>query len=123
MEFVFELNDFTITEINGVFDCEFEWSAHASLARREGVREVAIDAVARRGSLENLTESEAIVVQYCREMFQNHRLSDSTFEAAKSRFGIKGLTELTATMGYYAMLACALNAFQVDPPPSAPRLP
>ena len=105
------------------FDCDFEWSAHARLARQEGVREEAIEAVAHRGALESLAESEALVVRYCREMFQNHRLSDSTFEAAKARFGVQGVTELTATMGYYAMLACALNSFQVEPPPDAPRLP
>jgi 4-carboxymuconolactone decarboxylase len=38
-------------------------------------------------------------------------------------FGEKGVTELTATMGYYGMLACALNAFEVEPAPDAPRLP
>jgi 4-carboxymuconolactone decarboxylase len=30
------------------------------------------------------------------------------------------VTELTATMGYYAMLACVLNAFEVLPDEETP---
>jgi 4-carboxymuconolactone decarboxylase len=36
-----------------------------------------------------------------------------TFQALYGRLGEKGLVELTATIGYYAMLACTLNAFDV----------
>lgn len=79
--------------------------------------------VANRGSLDSLTEDEALIVSYGRELFRDHRISDATFDAAKAKFGDQGVTELTATMGYYGMLACALNAFQVEPPPDAPKLP
>jgi len=33
------------------------------------------------------------------------------------------VTELTATMGYYSLLACTLNAFEVIPEPGTARLP
>jgi len=32
---------------------------------------------------------------------------------SRGRLGERGLVELTATVGYYAMLACTLNAFDV----------
>jgi hypothetical protein len=35
-------------------------------------------------------------------------------QIASSR-GVDGLVELTATVGYYGMLACTLNAFEVTP--------
>ena len=105
------------------FDCDYEWSAHVRLALESGVREQAVDTVANRGTLDSLTEDEALIVGYGRELFRDHRVSDATFDAAKARFGDQGVTELTATMGYYGMLACALNAFQVEPAPDAPRLP
>ena len=56
-------------------------------------------------------------------MLGSKRVSDNTFGKAEARFGVKGVTELTATMGYYAMLACALNTFEVEPAPDAERLP
>ena len=105
------------------FDCDYEWSAHVVLARDAGVRAEAIEAVANRGSLNGLTADESLVIGYGREMFGNKRVSDATFDAAKARFGVQGVTELTATMGYYGMLACALNTFEVEPAPDAERLP
>ena len=38
------------------------------------------------------------------------------------RFGLEGLVDLTATIGYYAMIACALNAFGIEPTPGEPLL-
>jgi 4-carboxymuconolactone decarboxylase len=48
-----------------------------------------------------------------RELLHSHRLSEATFQALYTRLGEAGLVELTATIGYYAMLACTLNAFDV----------
>ena len=105
------------------FDCAFEWAAHATLAQQAGVRDAAIEAIANGGELSELTDDEALIVGYGREILRNHRVSDDTFTAAKSRFGEQGITELTATFGYYGMLACALNAFEVRPSPDMPQLP
>ena len=93
------------------------------LAREEGVREEAIQAVAARGDLDGLSDDESLVIRYGREMFRDKRVSDATFDRAMDRFGAQGVTDLTATMGYYGMLACALNTFEVEPAPNAERLP
>jgi len=105
------------------FDCDYEWSAHVRLAKQVGVRDEAISVVANHGPLTALTDDEALIIQFGRELFQNHRVCDETFVAAKAKFGDQGLTELTATMGYYGMLACALNVFQIEPPPNIQGLP
>ena len=105
------------------FDCAFEWAAHATLARDAGVREEAIETIANGDDLGELTDDEALIVGYGREILRNHRVSDDTFAAAKAKFGEQGITELTATFGYYGMLACALNAFEVQPSPDLPQLP
>ncbi len=105
------------------FDCAYEWAAHAPIAREVGVREDAIDVVADSLSVEDLQARERVIVEYGRELFENHGVSDETFEAALEAFGESGITELTGTMGYYAMLACVLNAFEVFPPEEWPKLP
>ena len=105
------------------FDCSYEWAAHATLAREAGVREAAIDTVANGGELGELSDDEALIVGYGREILRNHRVSEDTFAAAMAKFGEQGVTELTATIGYYGMLACALNAFEVQPSPDMPQLP
>ena len=70
----------------------------------------------RDGSAEgNLKGTEAIVVNFTRELMRLNRVSETTFNAGLNEFGEQGLVELTATLGYYSMLACLLNAFDVRP--------
>jgi 4-carboxymuconolactone decarboxylase len=104
-------------------NCALEWGGHVQLARREGVREEAIDAVGKRAPLDALTDEERTIVRYARELLLQHRVSDESFAAAHAMLGDRGVTDLTATVGYYSMLACALNAFEVEPPAGAPPLP
>jgi 4-carboxymuconolactone decarboxylase len=98
------------------FDCEYEWHQHTRLARVAGVREEAIDAIANRQPLDRFNEEEALLVAYGRELLSEHRVSSRTFEAARARFGEQGLVDLTGICGYYAMMACSLNAFEVPSP-------
>ncbi len=60
------------------FDCGYEWSAHATLAKEAGVRDEAIDVVANKGDLSELTTDEALIVRSGRELFRDHRISDET---------------------------------------------
>ncbi|MDO8670753.1 MAG: carboxymuconolactone decarboxylase family protein [Dehalococcoidia bacterium] len=104
-------------------DCEFEWAFHSRLALQTGVAQETIDVIAQRGDLDQLTETEAQLLAYGRELLRNHRVTNDTFEAARAKFGNQGVTELTAILGYYSMLACALNAFEAEAPLGRPRLP
>ena len=49
--------------------------------------------------------------------------SEGLIEGLRKRLGPGGMVELTATVGYYAMIACTLNAFDVQPDPGADLLP
>lgn len=96
-------------------DCAYEWAVHEPLARDEGVSDETIATVAAREPTDSLSEDERLVVRYGRELFRENEVPESLFRSAKARFGTDGITELTATFGYYSMLACVLNAFAVDP--------
>lgn len=102
-------------------DCQFEWTSHEALAREAGVRDEAITAVRDRKAPEGLTPEEALIVTYVQELIQGNRVSEATFQATLDRFGVQGTVELTGTIGYYSMLATALNAFDVQP--ETPLLP
>jgi 4-carboxymuconolactone decarboxylase len=95
-------------------DCQFEWAYHVLEARKVGVREEAITAIRQRRS-DGLTADETLIVQYVGSLFRRHRVDQKTFDALRARLGVDGLVELTATAGYYGMLACTLNAFEVTP--------
>lgn len=105
------------------FDCAYEWVFHEPVARREGVPANAIVAVATEDALDELADTDAIVVRYGRELLREHAVSETTFRRVEDHFDRQGITELTATIGYYSMLACVLNAFEVQPADEPPFSP
>ena len=105
------------------FDCRFEWGAWSQAAARAGVRKEAIDLIAHRAPLESFTADEALIVRYTRELLREHRVSQPVFDRMKALFGEKGLVEMTAMIGYFSLLACILNGFEVEPDPGWPVLP
>jgi 4-carboxymuconolactone decarboxylase len=97
-------------------DCQFIWNAHAASGRRAGLRDEIVDNLRDKKELKGLAPDEAAVVDYGREFFRTHRVRQGTFNAALAQFGVRGLTELTNLMGYYALLAFNVNAFGVELP-------
>jgi 4-carboxymuconolactone decarboxylase len=104
-------------------DCDFEWAAHVRLAKQTGVRDETIDVIGRRAATSSLPADEALVVDFGRELLGDHRLSAQTFDAARKRWGDRGVVDLAALLGYYTMIACTLNGFEVLPAEGAAKLP
>jgi len=105
------------------FDCAYEWAAHEPIAREAGVSDETIDAVATRAPLDDFPDDDALIVRYVRQLLREHAIDETTFEAARERYGLQGVTDLTGTVGFYSLIACTLNAFEVLPDADAPRLP
>jgi 4-carboxymuconolactone decarboxylase len=115
--------ELAILSVARELDCRFEWAAHVVESRKAGVREEAIRAIRDRRAPQGLTAEEAQVVAYVQQLLRAHRVDDATFQALRDRLGVSLLVELTAAIGYYALLAGALNAFEVAPEPGAELLP
>ena len=104
-------------------DCQYIWNAHAPSARTAGLRDDIVDALRDEKELPGLALDEAAVVNYGREFFRTHQVSQTAFDAALAQFGVLGLTELTNLMGCYAMLAFNVNAFAVELPAERTETP
>ncbi len=106
-------------------DCKHEWAAHVNHAQQAGVPMEAVRAVYEKRGVETFSAEDAQIVSFVREMIQQHRVTEATFQAIYGRLGEKGMVELTATIGYYAMLACTLNTFDVSTatPPEDMKIP
>jgi len=111
--------EFTALVAARELDCKHEWAAHVNHAQKAGVSLETIRMVHQKKGAETFSSEDAQIVSFVREMIQTRRVSEPTFQAIFNRFGEKGMVELTATIGYYAMLACTLNTFDVytAPPP------
>ncbi len=97
-------------------DCQYIWNAHAASGRREGLSDTLVDALRDNQPLPSLAADEAAAINLGQEFFKTHRVSQATFQAALDQFGRQGFAELTALMGYYAMLSFNANAVELDLP-------
>jgi 4-carboxymuconolactone decarboxylase len=106
-------------------DCQYVWNAHAASAKKAGISAELVEALREGDALPPLKPEEAAVINYGQEFFRSHRVSRGAFQAAQEQFGAQGLAELTMLMGFYAMLAFHVNAFDVELPAerSEPILP
>ncbi len=94
-------------------ECKHEWAAHVEHAQKAGIPLETIRSIHQKKEPQLLSFEDAQIVSYVQELLRSHRVSEATFQALYGRLGEQGLVELTATVGYYAMLACTLNAFDV----------
>jgi 4-carboxymuconolactone decarboxylase len=101
---------------------EFIWEPHVKLGLAAGAREEAFHAIDTLGPLDDLTDDEALIIRYGRELLETRKVSDETVEAVRKRYGEKGLLELTAVMGVYTMNATILRAMDHPAPPGARRM-
>ena len=95
---------------------QYEFAAHARLAREAGVSEETISSIANGTAPDGLSGDAALLVTYTKELLQNHKISDVTFDAVREKFGIKKTLELTALIGHYLLVGQVLTAFEVDLP-------
>lgn len=101
---------------------DYEWSVHAPIALKEGIRKDVVDAIAEGRRPSGMSEDETICYEFSIELHRNKRVSDATYERAKTRFGEKGVVDLAAINGYYTFLAMAMNTARM-PVTDGPKLP
>lgn len=99
----------------------YEFYAHVPMARKFGVSDETIGAIAQGAAPRGLSGDEELVVRYTQELLRDRKISDATFGAVKDRFGVQGTVDLTALIGHYLLVGYVLAAFEVEPSPGEPQ--
>jgi 4-carboxymuconolactone decarboxylase len=94
-----------------------EWAIHAPIALREGLSQELVEAIKNRQRPPQMADDEALVYDCCTALLQSYgRLPDALWAQAVQRFGEQGVVDLTATCGYYGLLALVMNVAQTPVP-------
>ena len=116
------LSEVAIITVGARWQAEFEWWAHARMAREHGVPDTVVDAIGRGEEPPFTADDERAVYEVARQLPGTGKLSQAAYEAACRCLGDAGMVELVTTCGYYSMISFLLNAFDVPlPPGAAPR--
>jgi 4-carboxymuconolactone decarboxylase len=98
---------------------QFEWHHHLPQALAQGLSEKVAQAIAEGRRPEDLGADEEIAYELCRELRDNHSVSDETYSRALDRFGEQGVVELVVLHGYYTLMAMVMNVARTTLPEGA----
>lgn len=103
------LSEFAIIITARAWSQDYEWSVHAPIAAKVGIKPEIIEAVRQGRRPEAMSDDEAIIYDVLTELQQTRRLSDASFNRAATRFGKPAVVDLVGICGYYTFLAMQLN--------------
>jgi 4-carboxymuconolactone decarboxylase len=103
---------------------QFEWVAHEPAALKVGITQELIDIIKYRKSVTGLDETDAVVIEFGRQLIGARKVEPETFAAAQRIFGTKMLVDIVSVIGSYAATGALLTAFDIQlHPGKEPLLP
>ena len=99
---------------------EFERVQHEVIARREGLADDEIARVRDGADADGWSADDAALLRATDELLSSWTVSDATWSQLASALDDRQLMDVVFTVGAYAVLAMALNAFGVLPATDAP---
>ncbi|MBW6398269.1 carboxymuconolactone decarboxylase family protein [Roseomonas sp. HJA6] len=113
------LSELAIIVTGRRWSAQVEWFVHAQAAADAGLEPEVIAAI-RDGAPPDFTHpDDALIYDYARLLLRDGTVPAALHAQVTERFGVPGVVELTALIGYYSMVAMTLNAHDVPLPDGA----
>ncbi len=113
------LSEIAIITVGARWKAEFEWWAHARMAREHGVSSAIVDAIGNGDEPPFEADDERTVHAAARQLAETGQLGQDAYDKAQRLLGDAGMVELVSLCGYYTLVSFLLNAFAVPLPPGA----
>jgi len=102
-----------ILTVAGHHRCIGEQQIHEPIARRAGLDDATLEAL-RRAEVPALADArQRLLHALAHQLLATQRIDASTYHAAAAEFGVRGVVEAVGVIGYYALVAHTLNAFEM----------
>ena len=106
-----------VTLTCGAFwNAKYELYAHSALARKAGLSEQTIRALATGQPPEALSADEMLAHNFTRQLITEHRVSEDLYGRAEAAFGKTQLVNMTFLIGHYLLTSALLNTFETPAP-------
>lgn len=111
-----KLRELAILTTGVHWKAEFEFWAHARVARSEGLPDSIIDALRAGTSVPYEDDLQRLVHTASKDLVETGRTSSDSVEQLADALGWPAVVELVALVGFYCMVSLTLNAFEVELP-------
>lgn len=112
------LSELAILVVGAHWRADYEWWAHARIARENGLPDPIIEAV-RKGEqpdFEGQDPRAPVIYEIVKEMLDTKRLGQASYDNALKVLGEQTLVEVVGIAGYYCLISLTLNVFDVKTP-------
>jgi 4-carboxymuconolactone decarboxylase len=117
------LVELAIIVVGRRWNSDVEFHIHGAAAVKAGLDPAVVEAI-RLGAPPPLPPGEErAVYDFARQVQMYGDADDTTYQAILSRWGERGVVELTAVIGFYTMVCMALNLHRIPLPEGASALP
>lgn len=116
-----DLSELAICLVGRHFKAQYEFYAHARLAREAGLSAEIVEAVRTRRTPPFTREVERVVYDFVTEYLETNRVSAANYKRAVDAFGEPGVVDLVGVSGYYMLVSMTLNVFEMPLPPGEPE--
>jgi len=111
-----QLKELAILVTGRRWTSQIEWWVHARAAGEAGLAAAAIEAIRVGEAPQFETRDETAVYEFARQLQQQGQPDVATYREVEQRWGVRGVVELTALVGYYTMVSMTLNAHEIPLP-------
>jgi 4-carboxymuconolactone decarboxylase len=113
-----QLRELIILRVAVLTGADYEWAAHEPAARRAGLTDAQLAAVAAADAADQpaLDPGQRRVIALADAMTRQVRVPDQVFDALRPQLSTAQLIELVVTVAAYNMVSRFLVALQVEPP-------
>jgi 4-carboxymuconolactone decarboxylase len=80
-----------------------EWNGHEATALKAGVDAKVIDIVRRGAPLSGISEEDATVIRFGRQLYTDRKIDSATYAKAVELFTQRGVMDMVAIMNTYAV--------------------
>jgi 4-carboxymuconolactone decarboxylase len=116
-----DLSERAICLIGRHFKAQFEFYAHARLAKEAGLSADIVEAIRVRATPPFKRDVEKVVYDFVTEYLDTNRVAAPNYKRAIDAFGEQSVVDLVGVCGYYMLVSMTLNVFEVPLPPGEPE--
>lgn len=116
----YELRELAILIAGKYWNSPYVWYVHEPIARSTGVSRAIADAISSGKRPDGMSDEEQAVYDSVDQLLNTKMIDDQNYKRLVDKIGERGVVELTATVGYFTLLAMSLNVARTPVPSDYP---